>query len=409
MLRILFVLIIGVPAGLAAPLTVPFEQVPAHAIRHNRDLAAARLRIEEARGRLEQSGRLSNPEIEVDFARGLEMPEGELGVALTQRFPVTSRLRLEKAVSRAELSAAIAEVADAERKIAAEAGMAAVRLLANRLQRDLRNKQLANSREQAEFARKRVASGEASTVDATQFDLEVQQLQTELLQLDVEAETLQGELRPLLGAPATREIVIGGTLPPPTRTPSGSPALSERPDYRAAQATAEAARQGSTLAKARKWEDFSFGVGVSSERSMDMPAGYERDYMIGFRFSIPLPLWDNSSGRIREAAATAARAEKEVDALELKISAEVAAARREMAALAKVINELDATVLPKAADLEDRLRQFYTSGQSPLTEVLRARDRRLQLQSRRVDALRDYHVARMKFRAATGQIGKSRK
>ena len=73
-------------------------------------------------------------------------------------------------------------------------------------------------------------------------------------------------------------------------------------------------------------------------------------------------------------------------------------------ALAKLVGELDITLLPKAAQIEKQLRESYASGLTPLTEILRARDRRLSLERQRLDALRDYHLARVRHAAATGAI-----
>ena len=103
--------------------------------------------------------------------------------------------------------------------------------------------------------------------------------------------------------------------------------LAARPDYVAAQSTAEAARQSAALARAQKWEDIGIGLNATEERSEDAPEGFERDTFVGLRFSLPLPLWNNNSGRIQEATAAAVRAEKEIDALALTIDAEAAAAR----------------------------------------------------------------------------------
>ena len=122
----------------AGSVSLSVEGAADYALKRNPTLAAARLRIEEARGRLQQSGRLSNPELELDFTRNTVGPEGSAGIAFTQRFPLTARLRHEKAVSRAELAAAEAEVRDAERKLAAEVRIAAVKLLALGGQRELR-------------------------------------------------------------------------------------------------------------------------------------------------------------------------------------------------------------------------------------------------------------------------------
>ena len=152
MLRLSLILILA-PAicGRAAEIRFSQESAPTYAVKHNPALAAARLRIDEARGRWKQSGRLANPEIEVDLSRNLRAPEGAFGVALSQQFPLTARLRLEKAVSRAQLAAAEAEVRDSERRLAADVKTAAVKLLALGGQRDLRERQITNSRELADF------------------------------------------------------------------------------------------------------------------------------------------------------------------------------------------------------------------------------------------------------------------
>lgn len=386
----------------AGSVSLSVEGAADYALKRNPTLAAARLRIEEARGRLQQSGRLSNPELDLDFTRHTTGPEGSAGIALMQRFPLTSRLRHEKAVSRAELAAAEAEVRDAERKLAAEVRIAAVKLLALGGQRELRTKQLGNSRELSGFLLKRVEAGEASAVDASQVELESRQIEVENLMLAADEAVLLGELRPLLGVVGADSITITGELP----VPKGIPAAREvtgRPDILAAQSRAEAARSVVLEQRARKWEDFGIGASYTRERTLDVPEPVETEQVIGFRFSFPLPLWNNNAGRIREAEAAATRAELEVDATKLGANAEVTAALGAMRAYAKLIGELDDKVLPAATRIEDQLRNSYSTGQTPLTDVLRARTRRLELQRQRLDALREYQLARIRHSAATSQ------
>ena len=390
-------------AAVAGDIRLTLESAPAYAMRHNPALAAARLRIEEARGRLHQAGRLANPEIELELNRNIRAPEGAVAVAFMQKFPLTARLRLEKAVTRAELAAAEAEVRNAERKLAAEVSTASVKLLGVDAQKALRERQLGLSRELSTFTQKRVEVGEASLVDASLVELEAQQLQTEVLQLDAERAMLIGDLRPLLGMSVGDVPVIAGTLPPTGRLPSRGANLSQRPDYAAAQSSAEAARQSAALARAQKWDDIGLGLNATGERSEDAPEGFQRETFVGFRLTLPLPLWDDNSGRVQEATAAAVRAEKEIDALALTINAEARAARDTMAVLAKLLTSLNGDLLPKASLIEEQLRTSYSTGQTALTEVLRARDRRLLIERQRVDALRDYHLARIRHDAAIGR------
>jgi cobalt-zinc-cadmium efflux system outer membrane protein len=389
--------------ALAAPPPLTLDSIASRVRSANPDLAAARLRIAEAHGRLVQSGRLSNPEVEFDYNRNTASPrEHTLGVTLLQRLPITARLRYEKAVSQAQLAAAEAEVADVERKLIAQARTAAVKLVALRVQRDLRTRQLTNSREQSVFLLKRAETGEASLTDAVQVDLEARMLDADLLQLRVEETTLLGELRPLLGLTSADALAVDGELTAPA-APSGS--HGDRPDVQAAQHTATAAQAQAAKERASRFEDVTLGLVYERERAEDAPEGLRTDQMLGVKFNIPLPLWNNNAGRIQEAEATAQRAAREVEAKRFEARAEADAAGAEMTALAKLLADFDASLLPKVAELEERLRQSYAAGQSPLTETLRARDRRLQLQRQRLDALRDYHLARVRYEAAIGRIG----
>lgn len=401
MLR-LFTFIFLLAAARAGAVTLPLSRAPDYALAHNPQLAAARLRIEEARGRLTAAGRLRNPEIELDFSQNVRTPERALGVAFTQRFPLTDRLRWEKAVSRAQLAAAEAEVRDAERKLVADVRMAAVKSAALSAQRDLRLQQLANSREQTQFVTERVAAGEASGVDASLLALETREIEIGLLQLETASATLSGELRLLLGVPASEVVEITGTLAAPGATPSQGAAAEGRADLEAARHLAEAAERSVGLARARRWEDIGVGLTLGGDLTDDAPEGFSNDYYLGFSFSLPLPLWNKNEGQIAEATAAAIRAGLEADALAFQIRGETEAARGEMAALARLIGEMDAALLPQAADVEAQLRTAYDAAQTPLPEVLRARSRRLDLAQRRLDALRDYHLARARYDAALG-------
>jgi len=384
----------------AGNTTFSVDGAASYALKHNPNLAAARFRIEEARGRLQQTGRLSNPELELDFTRHTTGREGSAGVALTQRFPLTSRLRHEKAVSRAELAAAEAEVRDAERKMDAGVRISSIKLLALAGQRELREKQLGNSRELSGFLNKRVEKGEGSPVDAAQVELETRQIEVENLTLAADEAVMLGELRLLLGIEGAGRIAISGELPAAKSVP-GSKSVAGRPDILAAQSRAEAARSSVLEQQSRRWEDIGIGASYTRERVLDEPKPIETEQVIGFRFSLPLPLWNNNSGRIREAQAAVARAEKEIDAARLTANAEVSAAAGAMSAYVRLIGELDEQVLPAATKIEEQLRSNYSSGLVPLTDVLRARTRRLELQRQRLDALRDYHLARIRHSAST--------
>ncbi|MGV3533903.1 MAG: TolC family protein [Chthoniobacteraceae bacterium] len=386
--------------AVAKSLTLTPQQVAQHAARHNPALAAARLRIEEARGRLHNAGRLPNPEVEGGFMKSPNMPEHSIELGVVQRFPLTGRLRFERAVSRAELKAAEAEVDDVARKIAGDAKLQAVRILASQEQQALRQRQIENSKQLADFSRSRAAAGEIPLTDASQVELETRQLESEIIQLRVEEAGLNGMLRPMLGLKGGDTVRITGKLEAGTTAGSGA----DRPDLRAARANIEAAQQAAALAHAQRFEDVGFGIGAEYERTMDMPEGYSNDRMLGFRFSIPLPIWNDNSGKIREAKAAAERRRLESVALQNDISGEIHGILAERAELLRLLATIDRDLLPSATQLEEELQQSQAAGQTPLVEVLRARDRRLQIARQRLDVLRDLHLASVRHEIATGRI-----
>ena len=88
--------------ALAEPVEIlSYESIESRIRSGNPTLAAARFRINEALGRMKQSGRLSNPSFDTGLDHNIQSAEGEIEIGLTQKFPVTNRLALEKEITLA--------------------------------------------------------------------------------------------------------------------------------------------------------------------------------------------------------------------------------------------------------------------------------------------------------------------
>lgn len=394
-----------------ATMAIPLRAEPAvvvslasvgHRIRaQNPDLAAARLRIQEAVGRMNQSGRLANPELETSLEHNPRFREGKLEVGLSQRFPVTGRLQLEKDVSLTELKAAEAEVREVERHLTGQARQAVVKVLASRQRRELLREQSGVSGDFAKFLSDIAAKGEGSPLDAGQAKLEAASLAMEMRQLDAAESALVGELKPLLGMRPGEALSIGGTLPDAILPGTGADP-SRRPDFQAAKLDALAARQGVALEQARRYDDVEGGIFTGVERTEDVPAGYENEAIVGLRFKVALPFWNKNEGAIQEAEAKQQRKEKEAIALSRTIRLEAETARNEMREWAKMIAEINDTLLPLADEQAAFAETTFRNGQGEIQSVLRSREKRLQLAAARLDALREFHLARVRHETALG-------
>ncbi len=403
MSKILPALLLALSSLPLSALQLSLPQLPDHLRVHNPALAAARLRIAEARGRLLQSGRFANPEAGLEFKHDDRFREGGLGVSLDQKFPLTARLQLEKELSSKEVTAAELEVREEARKLEIQAQSLAVKLLALERQRSLRSQQAELAQKLSEFATQRAEVGELSPLDAAQAQLDAQRMQLEGRQLEVERTSLLGELKPLLGLAPAEELKLRGDLPDPAPLPAPR-GWQQRPDFQLAKLKAEAAGVEIDLAKAGKWEDLTAGAFIEGERMEDAPDGLERTPFFGIRVSVPLPFWNNNEGKVQEKRAAARRAQLEIQALVNLIENELAAARADMEAQMKLAADTREKLLPLVQQHTERLEKAYEQGQADLLTVLRARDQRLQLEAAVLNALRDYHLARVRYQAALGGL-----
>ncbi len=391
-------------AAVAPAAEFTLEALPARVRAANPTLAAARWRIEEAKGRLLAAGRRANPEVGFEQQRNVRGREFSAGVSLEQKFPLTAKLRLEKEVSAAEVWQAEAEVREVERALVARAQEAAVKWLALSAQTELRREQADNALALAAFIEERVKQGEGSTLDAGTVRLEVGQHRYEISRLAAEQAQYEGELRPLLGLPPAEMVGITGRLADPAG--AGAPPgvrVEQRPDYQVLERAQEAAERAVDLEKSRRWEDLTVGIAAEFERGEDAPEGLQNDGFLGLRVSVPLPWWNKNEGKIHEAEARAARLAKERVALAATIRAEAAAARSDMRERARLAVEEAGALLTLATEQHQRVQAAYEQGLAPMTDVLRARDQLLATRSARLEAVRDYHLARLRLETATAR------
>ncbi|BDS05741.1 hypothetical protein NT6N_07810 [Oceaniferula spumae] len=383
----------------AEALVVSLNSIPDRVKKQNPDLAAARFRIAEAYGRLRQSGRPSNPELEIGAAHNRDFRERALSIGVARKFPVTNRLILEKAVSLAAVKKAEAEVREVERQLVGESQQVMIKILALRKRKELLVKQSKIAKQLAEYIDAAAKKGEGSILDAGQAKLEAAQFSNEMRRLDAESAALTGTLKPLLGMTVTEALVVSGTLPE-VSTPARSTNPDRRPDLQAARYAIKEAEQAAALERANSRDDIEVSITGSVERSEDAPDGYDTEATVGIGVKIPLPLYNKNEGAIEEADARKKRREKEAEALAHNIRHQAAGAHGEMVEWAKLTSEITDTLLPLAQQQADLADQAFRNGQGNLQAYLRTREQLLKLASSRLDAVREFHLARIRYQSS---------
>ncbi|MFK7849965.1 MAG: TolC family protein [Akkermansiaceae bacterium] len=376
-----------------------YKSIPSRVRNSNIELAAARFRIDEAVAMASQAGRLSNPSLDTGIDHNIQSAEGRIEIGLSQKFPITNRLGLEKEIGLTEVKAAEAEVRNAERLLIAEARQEFVRVLSIRERKELLKKQKQLAADLAEFISGASVRGEISSLDAAQARLAALRITTEERRLETEETATLGRLRPIVGIAAGKPVSISGS------TPSLElPALtqSDRPDLTAARIKLQAANSGIALEQARKQEDLEASVFAAGERIDDAPVGLRNEGIIGIKLSIPFPFWDDNQGAIDAATARRNRKEQEINALSRDIQHEVKTAFTEMQQWAALVSELDKKLLPLAKEQTNFLETAYRNGQGDLQAVLASREQTLELTASKLDAIREFQLARIRYQAANG-------
>ena len=364
--------------------------------RDNPNLKAARFRIDEALGKLRQSGRLENPELESEAEHDAGFDFGRIEVGLMQKFPVTNRLHLEKDLGATQVQAAQAEIREITNRLVGEASQALIQVLTIREREKLLAEQANLAGELANFISEIAERGEASSLDAGQARLEAARFLTQSRQLAATEQQAIGVLKPLLGIPPGETVHVSGSLPP-LRLPDGVDQIG-RPAAEIARLAVVAAEQQAEIERTKRYGDVRAGFYVGAE---DIGTS-GNEGIVGVRFSIPLPFWDKNEGNIEAAEAKAKRRRQEVTALDQNIRLEAEAARAEMLEWAKLARETEQTLLPQADEQTERSEQAWRNGQGDLLSVLRAREQRLELAAARLEALQNFQLALVRYRTALG-------
>ena len=388
--------------GVNDDIFVSLDQVSILVSQQNPRLKAARFLAEEAQGRLLASGKWRNPKLLGNYNSDSNGIETQGGVGFSQSFPLAGRLLKEKAVSESLLTAVQLEIADVEQRLVSEAKTLAVQVVGIKAQAALRQRQLILSQELSSFVGSLVKRGEASKLDAGQSKLDETQLELEVHHLDHEGKELLGRLKILLGVRPESQLHLQGNLPQPEVAAELSVDVSRRPDYQAAVNRAHAAKQEIRLAQANRWQDVTLGVFANRMREEDLPVGLQNEERIGVQVSVPLPLWRRNRGVVLEKRAAAARWEQTVIALENEILNEVVAARTVMNTLAVHADEIRDELLPEARQHVAAILAAYKNGLLDLQTVLRARSQAVEMESKYLTAIEDYHLARVRFETALG-------
>lgn len=379
------------------------------AFQKNRELGVAALDIKRAASRMRWSGRLENPELELSYSGdglGLDEDESVFELGISQKFPLTAKLKNEKHLRRHQIILAEAEVAEKRRELAGEVDLAIVDLHSTREKIRLSNKLVSLNREISDFLKEQAKRGEVSNLDVTQAVLNGRTLEQEVKSLSALEKQQLLQLNQLIGLDATTSVNLQSDMALPGTRPSFDVSLRtvlcQRPDYVLGLAKIDEAEAAITLEESKRWEDIAVRFFMEEEDAVDEPTGLESNTFAGFGISVPLPLRNRNQEGIEQAQINHEAAAKELEAARFRIRGECEEAFHERADAWDIAREASGEILQLAEKNLEDFKTAYEQGQASLIQVQRAQEQMLELRNSSVEYITFYHRAAARVRLATG-------
>lgn len=391
-----FVLLAAAPAvAQAQPVALTFEQVLDRARQSAPAIVAARMRIEEVRGRVAGASLLlsTNPELELEAGdRTGETSSNDFALEIGQVIDLPHRRGARLAAARAAVAQEGARARDVERETLRAIATAFLETVVSRERAEAAasGKRLAD--EALLIAERRYAAGDVAQLDVNLARTAVARSDAEARSAAAIAAAHRSELQILLGIAEPVEVAgsLREALAPAIE---GALPLADRPDLLLLDAEIAEAEAERRIAESLRLPDVGLRGGYAEE---------EGDRIVRGGIGVTLPLFQRGRQETAIASARLARLRTERDALARMIEAEVRGAAAAYEALRDAASEFERTVIPLIEENERLALESYQVGQIGLADLLLVRREALDARRSLIDQLAQTRLAEIALRARTG-------
>jgi cobalt-zinc-cadmium efflux system outer membrane protein len=399
------------------PPPVTVEQLLEQALATNREIAAVRQRVAEARGLLRHAGVRPAPMFEANGASGRPLrTQGEesYSAAVSQQFETFAKR--QKRIRVAEYGVALAEAEVAERVAALKYGirLAFAEAVAGRQKLHVLDGLVRLLQDALRLTEARVSEGDAARLDADLVRVELSRIEAQRAVAAGESEADLLELQRLTGVDAS--ITLPNMPEPAVSLDTAvliEHALAHRSELITARIAQRQAEAAVDLAEAEGKPDVTVSAAYSHETgSFDEQMGLspsgapvalrDVDNILSIGVSIPLTGRRRNLGNIEAAAARSASARLRREFLERSIPAEIRAAVSRYAALRRSVSLTRDAVLNQSEKNLEIIRQAYGLGQLRLLDVLNEQRRLLEIRLAYIDSLSELLRAFAEVERAVG-------
>ena len=389
-----------------------FGELSRLAVSRNKDLEAARESLHQAEARLTQARLWPNPTLDISSSTDVMFAnEGDSGLSVTVSQPIEFGGKRAKRISVEEASIEVtrAQIADAERQLVTRLRKLFAEAISTASRLELFGR-LANVNEQTvNIMDVRLKAGDASRLDSQLLAAQTNQVRTQRLVAENQLARTILQVQALAGYSPGESIILKRELPvefSEAEEVAVSKALENRPDLKAARLREAMEEAGIVLAKSEAVPNLNLSVGYGRESVATFVTGanrtFERENVMQFGISLPLPLSNREQGNIAQAASRAKQARAEREALEANIRREVALAYRRYEAARRTLEMLRTGVLQPNQESLRIVQLAYSLGDMRLLDVVTQQRVVIEAETAYVDAQTEFNEALADLHATVG-------
>ena len=392
-----FFFISGVAEG--EPLT--FERALTLAREHAPRIAAARIQLEEARGRLLTASAVlrDNPEIVAGAGPRTAGADHSIDreISVTQALETGGRRGARLEEGRARFAEDDARTTGLVATALRDVGRAFYRTLHAmwRMEALAENRGIAEAI--AASAAERERAGEVAALDVNTAMIAAARASADALEAEASREESLGRLAILLDVTESEIGTLTGELRHVVDDDLDSllRAASARPDVRRLEAEVARAEAESRLGKALLWPDVSVGARYAREEAADVALGV---------LTVSLPLFETGHGRRVAAASSMTRRRIELDALRRSVEIEVRTLHEAYEIRMRAADDLGSRAGRAADENQALARRSYQEGELDLPSLLFVRREGTDARLIHLDRLLEAALTGLELELAAGVL-----
>jgi cobalt-zinc-cadmium efflux system outer membrane protein len=389
-------------------------------VANNKDLAAVRERITEAKGLKRQAGVLPAPTLGLNGATGKPLGtvgQEEYGAEYSQ--PIETFGKRDKRIRVAEFSVGIAEAEFQQRslQLAFEIEATYAEVSAERSKLKLLSDLIGLNHNTLRLTEARVKEGDVAPLEAGLLNVEISRAEVSQRSAQGRLTSAELELRRLVGLERDTPIP-NADLPAPAPIDLDNlkrDALVNRADLKTARLQEEQEAAGIDLAKSEAKPDVNLSAGYTrQDNEFDGLFGFDnrgalspirsRDDILNFGVTIPLRTSRSGAGNVQAAIARTSGARLRREYLERNIPNEVEDAYQRWRTASESLQMLQSGVLDPSTSNLSVIREAYKLGQLRLLDVLNEQRRLVDTQLAYIDAQADVARTWAEVERAAGGI-----